>query len=341
MLLSISPTFRKLDSSENKILNKLNLLEERNKRLEKKLYNKSDRQEEILFILFKYIMEVNKGLKLDTENIRDYVERNKRYYDCLKGYPDIVNPKTYNEKVQWWELFDRKDIYTTISDKYTARAYIKNNIGEEYLVPMLFKTEQPEEIPFDTLPDEFVIKPTHLSGAYKIIRNKSEISKNEIITLCNKWLKINYYDSYARWYHKNMKPSIIIEKLLKNEKGDIPDDYKFHCFSGKVKIIQVDVDRLKNHTRGLYDKDWKILPFSWGFPTTKKAIEKPEALDKAIHIAEKLSKNFDAVRIDQYIIGNKIYQGEISLGHGNGMEKFTPEAWGREIGDMWKLKIPE
>lgn len=252
-------------------------------------------------------------------------------------------PKTFNEKLQWKKFYDHNPIYTLCSDKYAVREYIKKNIGEKYLIPLLFVTDEPDKIPFNKIKPPYVIKSNHGSSRNIFIYNEQEINKKKIVKECNNWLKENYYYYGKEWQYKNIKPKIIIEKLLLNKKNEIPKDYKFHCFNGKVEFIQVDTDRFTNHKRTIYDKTWKKLPFKYCAKVNnkpvydEKIVKKPNNYDKLLKVAEKLSEDFNYVRVDLYLVNKKIFFGELTFTPGSGFECFFLNKYDLIYGEKIKL----
>lgn len=267
------------------------------------------------------------------------------YKKVFRKNLNLNHPQTLNEKIQWKKIYDRKALYTICADKYLAREYIKEKIGEEHLIPLLYVTDKPEEIPFDKLSYPLIIKANHGSGWNIIIKDKKEINKKKIIKKCNRWLKSNFYYIGREWQYKNISPKIIVEELLINKLGKIPDDFGFYCFNGRAKFIQMDVGRFEKHERALFDLNWKLLPFTWCQVIngklkyeTKKDIPKPNNLKQMIKIAERLSEDFDFVRIDLYSIGRKIYCGELTFHPGGGFSPFIPEKYDLIYGKKLKLK---
>ena len=258
---------------------------------------------------------------------------------------NLKNPKTLNEKLQWKKIYDRKKIYTLCADKYKVREIVKKKIGKKYLIPLMFCTNNPNEIPFDNLSLPFIIKGNNGSGQDIIIRRKEEINKTQIIKECNKWLKFNYYILSKEWQYKNIPPKILIEKLLLTNEGKVPMDCKFHCFNGKVEFIQVNTDKFEDHKMSFFDTNWNLLPFTWcptkdGKPIWKinKEIRKPKNLNEMIKISKKLSKDFDYIRVDLYSLNNKIYFGELTFHPGAGFNIFFPLKYDKIFGDKLKIK---
>ena len=271
----------------------------------------------------------------------------KRKFKKTFGYKlNLENPQTLNEKIQWLKLNYRTNLHTLCADKLAVRDYVKEKIGEKHLVPLVYFTNKLKELTLNKLPDyPVIIKTNHDSGGTIIVKDKQTFNiKNNKLKI---HLKQNYYISSKEWQYKKIKPSILIEKLLIDEHGNIPMDYKFHCFLGKVEVIQVDIDRLTTHRRNFYDKQWNLLPFMWvkkyktkliETSTSNKVIPKPKTLEEMIDIAEKLSSPFYYVRIDLYLVGTQIYFGEITFHHGGGFEIIYPQEFDKILGD--KLKLP-
>lgn len=256
---------------------------------------------------------------------------------------NLENPKTFNEKLQWLKLYDRKDIYTKMVDKYEAKKYVANIIGEEYIIPTLGIYNNYEEIDFSKLPNQFVIKPTHTSGDIYICKDKNEINYKKLKKEVNRWLKRKYYYYHREWPYKNVKPRIIAEIYLNDFNIGELMDYKFFCFNGKVKFLKVDFNRFIEHHANYYDTKLNILPFGERIypPDLNKKIDFPENINKMIELAEKLAKDIPFVRIDFYNVNEKIYFGEMTFYPAAGFGKIDPEEWNEKIGNLLELKMGE
>lgn len=265
----------------------------------------------------------------------------KLMYKVMTGQKlDLNNPKTFNEKLQWLKLYDRNPLYTTLVDKFAVREYIKDKIGEEYLIPLLGGPwKSVDEIPFDTLPNQFVLKTTHDSGGVVICKNKAEFNIQAAKEKLNKSLKHNFYYGGREWPYKNVPPQIIAEKYMVDESGEELKDYKLMCFNSKVKASFVCSDRFSKDGLKVtfYDSDWKRLPFERHYPASKVDIDKPKSYEEMVHIAEKLSENMKFVRMDFYEINGKVYFGEFTFYPGSGFEEFNPPEWDEELGKWIEL----
>ena len=271
----------------------------------------------------------------------------KRFKRTFKRELDLDNPKTLNEKIVWLKLNDRTPLHTICADKYAVRSYIKEKVGEEYLVPLFYQTKNVKEIIPENLPSPpFIIKANHDSGGGIFVLDKSKTDWEEAQESLKKRLKKNYYPRSKEWQYKNIEPCVIVERLLIDKNGKIPFDYKVHCFDGKVNMIQVDIDRdSDNHYRNWYNPKWQREPYKWSSikgdgkrtDPSDDEVEKPKTLDEMIVLSEKLSKDFCYVRVDWYDVDGKLYFGELTFHHDGGNRPILPEKWDRILGDMITL----
>lgn len=248
-------------------------------------------------------------------------------------WPNLDSPQTFTEKIQWIRLHDRDPLKTKLADKYLVREWVAEKIGNEYLIPLLGAWDSVDEIDFEKLPNQFVLKANHGSNMNIIVRNKDEINLNEIKKKCRKWLKTNYGKAHYEMQYSNIPRKIVAEKYMETESGDLPD-YKVLCFDGKAKYIWVDNDRYISHRRTIYDIDWNLQPFSIAYPVSGKVIKKPNIINKMISLAEVLSSEFNHVRVDFYIVGDDIYFGEMTFTSDGGFGKFDPDEYDYKLGEL-------
>lgn len=255
------------------------------------------------------------------------------------GYElDLDNPQTINEKIQWLKLYDRTPLHTKCADKYLVREYIKEKVGEEYLVPLVFDTFNPKDITKENLPDyPVVIKVNHARGVF-LIKDKNNVDFKDIREKLSRELKENFYYRTREWQYKDIKPRIIVEKMLLDCYGNLPFDYKFWCINGTVSMIQVDSGGYGSHVLTFFDKFWNKLPFRKNYPT-QDDLQKPQLLETMVHLSEYLSKEFCFVRVDLYTINNKVYFGELTFHPESGFGKFTPKEADNELGNKLKLNM--
>lgn len=265
----------------------------------------------------------------------------KKLFKChMKRELNLDNPQTFNEKLQWLKLYDRKPEYTTMVDKYAVKKYVADIIGEEYIIPTLGVWNHFDEIDFDKLPNQFVLKCTHDSGGIVICTDKSNLDLKAAKKKIEKCLKRNYYWSSREWPYKDVKPRIIAEPYMEDSKAYELIDYKFMCFNGEVKCSFTCSERFSEDGLKVtfFDKDWNVMPFERHYPASKNPPKKPINYDKMIQFSEQLSKGILFVRVDFYEINGQLFFGELTFYPGGGFEEFTPEEWDYKLGDFLKLK---
>ena len=317
----------------------------------------------ILDPAFRFSVLASYGLYNNMSDIKFLSRKYKYYFDKELN---IQNPQTYNEKLQWLKLYNRKPEYTQMVDKYEAKKYVADIIGEQYIIPTLGVWDRFEDIDFDTLPNQFVLKCTHDSGGLVICRDKQTFDIVAARKKINKSLKRNYYWETREWPYKNVKPRIIAEEYINVSDDSISLetatvststlqakygllDYKFMCFDGEVKALFLDIGVIGNNTghaenyfRNIYDKEWKKMPFKETRDFYPKPINKPEYYDEMVILAERLSKGIPHLRVDLYHVNNRIYVGEFTFFHGSGLSNyFEPKEWDYIFGSWIKLPLNE
>lgn len=257
---------------------------------------------------------------------------------CMNYSLNLNNPQTFNEKLQWLKLYDRKPLYTNMVDKYEAKKHVADIIGEEHIIKTLVVYNNLNEIDFESLPNQFVLKYTHDSGGVVICKDKSKLNKNAAIKTLKKSLRGNYYWRTREWPYKNVKPRIIAEEYMEDAFGELRD-YKFFCFNGKVKFMFIATDRTKNTDTcfDFFDADFNHLPFVQGHPNAKKTPDKPNTFNEMKEIAERLSKGIPCLRVDLYEVNGKIYFGELTFSHFSGIVPFVPKEWDYRLGSWIML----
>ena len=253
---------------------------------------------------------------------------------------DLKNPQTFSEKLQWLKLYNRQPEYTTMVDKYAVKDYVAKILGEEYIIPTLGVWDKLEDIDWDSLPNQFVLKCTHDSGGLVICRDKSKLDKKAAIKKLSKTLKQNYYRKWREWPYKNVPRRIIAEKYVESD-SNLKDlyDYKFFCFSGKMIFFKIDFNRQVDHHANYYSRDCELLPFGEAnyMPKPEEKLTIPDRIYDMIALAEKLSNGIPFVRCDFYCVGKQIYFGEMTFFPATGMGKIEPEEWDCKIGQLIQL----
>lgn len=275
--------------------------------------------------------------------ISKYLLSNKQYilivgYIKTRKFANIKNPITFYDKIQYLKIHETLKKYSDYVDKYKVREFVKCEIGEEYLIPLLGVYNKFEEIDFDILPDKFVLKTNNSCGRNIICKNKKDINKKSIKRKLKKWLKEEFYYRFRETQYKDIKPLIICEKYLEDKSGGLMD-YKFICSNGEPKYIQVDIDRYGKHKQKYFDVEWNELDWSYGFEKYNGEIKKPENLDKMITIAKRLSSKFNFVRVDLYSVEDKIYFGELTFTPAAGLLIFKPKEVNKIVGDYIDINL--
>lgn len=275
------------------------------------------------------------------KNIPDKIYLKYKYKKITEKKLNIKNPTTFNEKLQWLKLHDRKDIYTTMVDKYEAKKYVADIIGEEYIIPTIGVYDNFDDINFDKLPNQFVMKCTHDSGGLVIVKDKSKINIEEAKEKISQSLKNNYYYAFREWPYKNVKPRIIIEKYMEDTKDKELRDYKFYCFNGYVHCLLLATNRQNSNAElnfDYFDNKFNHLNMTnhW-HPNNPITPHKPKNFDKMIELASKLSKGIPHVRVDFYEVNGQIYFGELTLFDQGGFLRIHPDDWEKEWGKLIKL----
>lgn len=247
---------------------------------------------------------------------------------------DLKNPQTFNEKINYLKLFERNPLSPIVADKLTVRDYVKDTVGEEYLIPIIGIYSSADEINFKELPKKFVLKTNHGSGWNLICHDKNQLSWEIELKKVKSWLKKNAYYLSREWQYKYTKPQLIHEELLEYE----IDDYKFFCDMGEPRYIQVDSDRFSNHQRTVFDTSWDEVDMYFMYPRIESEVPKPSKLNEMLLLAKKLSKPFIFCRVDLYEYKGKVFFGEITLHPGGGSEPFREYKYDLLMGGVIDVK---
>lgn len=254
----------------------------------------------------------------------------------------LNNPIRFNEKLQWLKLNVHKPERSNLVDKYECKKIIAERVGKQYVIPTLGVWNDFDEIDFNALPDKFVLKCTHDSYGLVICQDKKTFNLEKARKKIKKCLARNYFYRHREFEYKNLKPRIIAEEYMVDESGWQLKDYKFFCFNGKPKFIEVDYDRYVLHKLNVYDLEWNFIDF---YMTSHNDINvhipKPKKLDKMIEIAKELSKDDIFVRVDFYSIDENIYVGELTYYPGGGCIDFYPDRYDIILGNYLKLPIEQ
>ncbi|ELY37681.1 ATP-grasp fold amidoligase family protein [Natronorubrum tibetense] len=254
----------------------------------------------------------------------------------LGYWPNISYPQSFNEKLLHRKLYTDDERYAMVADKWRVREYVNEKVGDEILNEVYHVTDDPRTIPFDELPEKFVIKANHGCGWNIFVEDREDANFDEIISQCEEWLDSTYGERRREYWYPEIEPKIIVESFIESDTQEVPRDYKFFVFNGRVEYVEVDFDRFNDHTRRFFNRDWEPQGFTLEFPLGPTA-EEPSQLDEMIKIAEALGEDFDAIRVDLYQpTEDTILFGEITVAHGSGGEKFVPLEYDFKFGSFWK-----
>lgn len=294
---------------------------------------------------YKKILKTGKSRAAVLNTLRfvpDSVMLSLQYKLKLGRRLNLKNPQRFTEKLQWYKMHYRNPVMHQCVDKYFVRDYVKNKGLEDILIPLIAHYNSIDEVQWDKLPEQFVIKTTHGGGGLNVLvcNDKSGIDYGEVkqkLSFENKPVKTNTLG--REWAYYGLQPGLVVEELLINDKNPSAgmNDYKIFCYDGKPKYIVVDVDRYIGHKRNFYDVDWNNLHIGSDCPASDREIEKPVGFDRMMEIAAKLSEGFPYVRVDLYNNDGKIYFGELTFYPWSGYVQYEPDEFDFEFGKEFKL----
>jgi len=263
-----------------------------------------------------------------------------KYYTYFHRWLDFDNPKTFNEKIQWLKVYNRCSDYVNMVDKSKAKQYAAKIIGEKYMIPTLGVFETVDEIDFDKLPKQFVLKCTHDSGGIVVCKDKTTLDIAGAKKKLKAGLRTNFFWKTREWPYKQVKPRIIAEQYMEDKDTNELRDYKFFCFNGEPKIMFVATERQKEGTEtkfDFFDTDYNHLDIINGHPMADVPPQKPKNFDLMLSLAMKLSQGIPHVRIDFYEVNGKVFFGEFTFSHWSGNMPFEPEEWDYQLGEWLSL----
>lgn len=263
----------------------------------------------------------------------------KKFRYTFGYYPNVIRPRGFNEHIQARKLFDRTPEFATMVDKIAVRPWVVNRSTLCELPRLIYVAQDPSQIPWDRLGQRYVLKASHGSGWVKIVRDADQVDPKALIMLCHEWLRRNYADEYLENAYRNVPPRIIVEEFLDNGSGEPAEDYKFYCFDGQVRVVQVDIARFGEHRRALFNDKWERIPAQLSVPDYEGDVPRPERLDDMIRCAGQVSAGYDFLRVDLYSIGTRIYFGEATPLSGSGFNVITPASFDLELGSYWTHRL--
>lgn len=273
-----------------------------------------------------------------TKHMSDKVYTEIEYYLNIGEPLNLSKPKLFNEKLQWLKLYDHNPRYTIMVDKYRVRNYIEEVLGKQYLIPLLGVWDNPDDINFGNLPNQFVLKCNHNSGTGMCIcRNKKDLDLSKVKRELRKGLREDYYLLHREWPYKDVPRKIIAEKYMVDEGGDVLTDYKFFCFGGRPRVMYISNDGADSPRTDFFDMDFNHIPIKMKDPNAEKIPTKPQNFELMKELAGRISQGFPFLRTDFYEIDGKVYVGELTLYHNAGLSRIEPKEWNYKLGDYLEL----
>lgn len=259
----------------------------------------------------------------------------RRYWKAHGVFPNLVRPATFNEKILKRILFDRRPVLTQVTDKAAVRSYVEARLGPQVLPKLYCLTTRPDTIPFDNLPDQFVVKPTHGCGWVQIVTDKSTLDRDALIDISTHWLNQSYYELSREWVYKGIEPQIMVQEFIDDGSGSRPTDYRLFVFDGSVELIQVDVGHLTTGRVRLYTPTWEKLA-----PELGGDVPQPAHLAEMISAARTLCRNLDFVRLDFYDTAERLFFGELTTSPECALGRFLLKGLDRHLGGRWQVPPP-
>ncbi|WP_209812952.1 ATP-grasp fold amidoligase family protein [Ammoniphilus resinae] len=264
----------------------------------------------------------------------------KHYFKAVHGYDlNLKSPKSFNEKIQWMKFYGNLESCGKYVDKNDVRSFVKDKVGEKYLIPQIGCYNNSSEVNFERLPNKFVVKATHASGWNLVVDDKKKLNIEDAKKQIDVWVNKSFYKKNGEKNYKHVRGRVVIEEFIEDGSGDLMD-YRFFCYDGNPLYIQLDSysDTKVKKRRNIYDINWIKMDVKCSYENTLKDIERPNKLDEMIHIASKLSEGFNFVRVDLYYVNDNIYFGELTFTPQNGTGKFTPVEYDYLFGQNFELK---
>jgi len=262
----------------------------------------------------------------------------RTFKDRFGHEPDLDNPQTFNEKIAYKILFDRRPLLTLVADKIRVRDYVKQRVGDACLTRLYQTCRTPQEIDWSALPRRFIVKASHGSGMTAIVHDKEEVDRGALFRTLEGWLHTNYYYACRReWAYRDITPTLMLEELLTDKRGHVPVDFKFFVFDGRATYLQIDLDRFSQHTRTLYNRDLQRLDVKFHYPTYEGQFDFPANIAEMFELASRLASGFDFIRVDLYNVAGRIFFGELTNYPEEGRGVFDPPEYDAIFGAQWRL----
>ncbi len=271
------------------------------------------------------------------DNLPDYAAVNLAYFRHFRRLPNLRHPRALSEKIAWRKLYQHNPLFPIFSDRVAVKAEIAKLIGAQHVIETFWVGGNPGDIPFDALKPPYVIKVNHSNGGHVFIRTAQDIKRDKIVASMREQLGLLYGYRDREWGYRGIPRMVMVERMIQLPGGDVPEDYKFFTYHGRVHFIQLDRDRFRGHRQNHYDREWNLLPVKRIYPPTSEPVSKPENLGEIINLAEKIGAQFDFVRVDLYSPPQGILFGETTFYPAAGFARYFPKEWDFIFGEPWKI----
>ena len=278
--------------------------------------------------LFLFWMLISKWIPYDELYIRVF------YRLAMQEPLDLKGPVTYTQKIQWLKMHNNNLIYTRMVDKYAVKEMIAKELGQQYVIPLLGVWDDFDAIDFGKLPNQFVLKTTHDSGNVLVCKDRRHFDIAKAKKKFSQALKTNYFFKSREYPYKNAVPRIIAEKYMHDKTQEELTDYKFFCFHGEPRILQIISNKGVGKKVNCYDMEFNLLSLATDLSGINDTLTKPDNFCEMVDIARKLSKGLIHVRVDLYSINGQVFFGEYTFHNGGGIVNFNPPEWNKILGDM-------
>ena len=282
-------------------------------------------------------MNVKTLLKNASHIIPDSLYLRLKFFQRTGRLLSLKHPKSFNEKLQWIKLYDRNPIYTQMVDKYAVKDLVSEKIGSEYIIPTLGIWERFDDIDFDALPNQFVLKCTHDSGGLVICKDKSKLDISAARKKIEGSLRYDYFWHGREWPYKNVPHRILAEKYMEDQETQELRDYKIYTFEGKAMICMINQNRGIDTRADYFDREFHRLDLTWGYKRADVSPKKPRNFERMFELAEVLCQGTHELRVDFYEVDGHIYFGELTFFDGSGFDRIEPNEWNIKLGSWVNL----
>ena len=259
------------------------------------------------------------------------------YFRTFRRFPNLSKPSTFNEKITWRKLHQPNERFKIFADRIAVKPEIARIMGDGYVIKTLWIGDSPDDIPFNQLTAPYVIKTNHGNGGHIFIRTSADINKAAIAASLQKQLAYSHAHRWREWGYRNIPRKILVEEMILDTDGEVPTEYKFFVYHGRVQYILVIYSRFTDVQRAILDRNWQRVPVSHLHPCNWNITPQPARLAEMISAAETIGSEFDFARVDLYATAGWVKFGEVTFYPAAGLGRFEPAEWDAKFGEPWRL----